>query len=83
MTTPLYMTFPESAHSGPTLLLLRVNLVKWSQRTGIAHNFRLDEVRGLIVTLPQEQHYTQFSLQWDLDRFHIHTTRTTDLILRT
>jgi hypothetical protein len=73
MTTPYYMTFPNSADTGPTLLLLRVNLVKWSQRTGIKHDFKLDDRLGLIVTLPQEQDYTQFALQWELDRFHIHT----------
>jgi hypothetical protein len=71
--TTLYMTFLDSAHSSPTLLLLRVNLLVWSQRTGIQHDFRLDSALGLIVTLPQEQHYTQFALQWEHDRFHIRT----------
>ena len=69
------MTFPNSAHDGLTLLLLRVNLLQWSTRTGITHNFNLNEQLGLIVTLPKLQHYTQFALQWEYDDFHIHKSK--------
>lgn len=69
----IYMTFPEAADSSPALLMLRVYLVQWSERTGVEHDFRLDDIRGLIVTLPQEHHYTQFALQWEYGDFHIHT----------
>ena len=71
----LYMTFPNSAHTGGTLLLLRVNLLQWSIRNSIKHDFRLDSTLGLIVTLPELQHYTQFALQWEYDRFHIHKSK--------
>jgi len=67
----MHLIFPEAADSSPALLMLRVYLVLWSQRTGIKHDFRLDDPRGLIVTLPLEQHYTQFALQWDHGEFYI------------
>jgi hypothetical protein len=69
------MTFPDSADSTPALLMLRVYLVQWTERTGIEHDFRLDKELGLIVTLPKKQHYTQFALQWDHGEFHIHKTK--------
>ena len=69
----IYMTFPDSTDSTPALLMLRVYLVQWSERSGIAHDLQLDKDLGLIVTLPKEQHYTQFALQWEHGEFHIHT----------
>jgi hypothetical protein len=71
----LYMTFPDSTDSTPALLMLRVYLVQWSQRTGIAHDLILDKDLGLVVTLPKKQHYTQFALQWEYDEFHIHKSK--------
>jgi hypothetical protein len=70
-----YMTFPDSTDSTPALLMLRVYLVQWSQRTGIAHDLQLDKELGLIVTLPKLQHYTQFALQWNHGEFHIHKSK--------
>lgn len=66
----MYMVFPDSTHSGIELLLLRRALINWSETTRIPHSVSIED-NEFRVRFEQEQHYTQFALQWEHPRFYI------------
>jgi hypothetical protein len=68
------MIFHNSLASGPHLLLLRIHLVEWSNRTGIEHYTTIEQ-NEYRVYLPNAQHYAQFALQWEHEKFYIHTEK--------
>lgn len=66
----MHIIFPNCTKDGITLLLLRKRLVDWTVRTTIGHGSRVENGE-FQVTLDQEQHYTQFVLQWEDTDFYI------------
>jgi len=66
----MHLVFPDSTTSGSRLLILRLSLLNWTRSTGIPHEGYVEN-NEYRVRLPEDQHYTQFALQWDWDRFYI------------
>ena len=66
----MHIIFPNSMNSGVELLILRKNILDWSQRSGIGYcDYCCDH--GWAVELPTLQHYSQFVLQWEHENFYI------------
>ena len=66
----MYLTFPGCQNSGLELIQLRRNLLYWSEQNNIPHSVYVEN-NEFRVRLELEQHYTQFALQWEYQRFYI------------
>jgi hypothetical protein len=58
----MHILFPTVVTS-IELLLLRRALVDWTVHTGVDHHLTLSD-GGIMVRLPELQHYSQWILQW-------------------
>ena len=66
----MYLTFPSMMDHGIELLIIRRHLLFWSEQNNIPHTIHIEN-NEFRVRLPLEQHYTQFTLQWQGPEFYI------------